>query len=206
MKTKLSVIIPVYNQESLLKRALDSIPLADDTQIVLLDDGSTDGTWGIALDWWRNHNTEQTGSIIHRWHDNKGIAATMNLGFSLANGEYIITLSSDDYFLTDFSGIRPYLDGKNDLIYYDLEINDGSIWKLTEATKNIFVGGVKVIRKDFLGDTKIPIKKWHEDVGFSKALQDKNPQEVYSGILLKHYNWPREGSLSWQANHGGDNA
>lgn len=198
MKPRISLIMPVYNAEDTLQRALDSIPLADDIQVILLDDGSTDNSWKIALDWWRKHNFG-AGSTIHRWENNRGVAATMNLGFSLAIGEYIVSLSSDDYYVTDFEQFRPLLDGKNDLVYFDLEVNDGSVWHLNEQSKKEFVGAVKFIRREFLGDTRIPGLKYKEDLPFSKALQAKNPKEVFTGIVLKHYDWPHEGSLSWQA-------
>lgn len=200
MKPKISIIMPIYNAEETLKRALDSMPIAKDIQIILLDDGSTDKSWEIALEWWRKQNAGNS-SVIHRCDTNKGVAPTMNLGFNLARGEYIVSLSSDDYYLTDFEQIRPYLDGKNDLVYFDLEVNDGSIWHLDEKSKETFVGAVKFIRREFLGDTRIPDLKWHEDVPFSQALYAKEPKEIFTGILLKHYNFPRVGSLSWQANH-----
>lgn len=202
MKPRISIIMPIYNAEDTLQRALDSIPLADDIQIILLDDGSTDSSWQIALDWWRKHNFG-AGSTIHRWENNKGVAATMNLGFRLAIGEYIVSLSSDDYYITDFEQFRPYLDGKNDLIYFDLQVNDGSVWHLDEESKKGFVGAVKFMRREFLGDTRIPDLKWEEDVPFSQELYKKNPKEVFTGIVLKRYNFPREGSLSWQKSHQG---
>lgn len=199
MKPKISVIMPVYNQDDLLERALKSVPLAKDIQVILLDDGSTDGSWSIALKWWRENIIDGTGSVIHRWEQNKGVAAAMNLGFALAKGEYIVSLSSDDYYKTDFEQFRPYLDGTNDLVYFDLEVNDGSIWHVNENSKKQLVGAVKFIRREFLGDTKVPNRKYKEDGPFSRALYDKNPKEVFTGIVLKHYNWPHEGSLSWQA-------
>jgi glycosyltransferase involved in cell wall biosynthesis len=125
----------------------------------------------------------------------------MNLGFSLADGDYIVSLSSDDYYLTGFFEFDPYLDGKNDLVYFDLEINDGSVWRLTPETKDTFVGAVKFIRRAFLGDTRVPELKWEEDRPFSQALYAKHPKEVFTGIVLKRYNWPREGSLTWQKEH-----
>lgn len=200
-KISISLIMPIYNAEKTLERALDSIPLAKDVQVILLDDGSTDSSWQIALDWWRRHNTDGTGSIIHHWEDNKGVAATMNLGFSLATGEYIVSLSADDYYLTDFEQFRPHLNGTNDLVYFDLEVNDGSVWHLDEKSKNEFVGAVKFIRRAFLGDTRVPELKWEEDIPFSQALQRKHPKEVFTGIVLKRYDWPREGSLTWQKEH-----
>lgn len=202
MKT-ISVIVPFYNQEDLLKRALDSIPSGDNIQLILLNDGSTDLSWEIALDWHADHAMEFGSSIIHQREKNSGIASTMNLGFSLAIGDYIVSLSSDDYFLTDFSEFIPYLDGKNDLVYFDLEVNDGSVWHLDEDSKNEFVGAVKFIRREFLGDTRVPDMKWHEDKPFSKELYAKNPKEEFTRIALKHYNFPREGSLIWQADHEG---
>lgn len=196
MKPKISLIMPIYNAEKTLKRALDSIPLADDIQVILLDDGSTDRSWQIALDWWREYHA----GTIHRWENNKGVAAAMNLGFSLARGEYIVSLSADDYYLVDFDQFRPYLDGKNDLVYFDLEVNDGSVWHLDENSKKEFVGAVKFIRREFLGDTREPEdRKYKEDLPFFAALQRKNPKEVFTGIVLKHYDFPREGSLCWQA-------
>lgn len=198
---KITIIIPVYNAESTLERALNSIPLAKDTQLIILDDGSTDGSWQIALDWWRKHAVDGTGSTIHRWENNRGIAATMNLGFELARGEWIVSLSSDDWYVTDFEHFRPLLTNDHDLVFFDLEVNDGTIWHVDETNRDIYVGAVKFMRREFLGNTRIPNKKWHEDIPFTQALYKKDPRCVYTGIVLKHYNWPREGSLIWQAEH-----
>jgi glycosyltransferase involved in cell wall biosynthesis len=41
---KVSVIIPAYNQEELIKRCLDSIPKRKDVEIIVVNDGSTDNT------------------------------------------------------------------------------------------------------------------------------------------------------------------
>lgn len=200
MKPKISIIMPIYNAEDTLQKALDSLPLAEDIQIILLDDGSTDNSWQIALDWWREHN-HGMGSTIHRWDQNKGVAATMNLGFSLAQGEYIGSLSSDDWFVADIDQFRPYFDGENDLIYFNLEDNFGAIWDITAENKGFYPGAVKFMRREFLGDTRIPDLKWEEDLPFTQALYKKNPKEVFTRIVLKRYNWPREGSLTWQKEH-----
>lgn len=201
---KISLIMPNYNGEETLLRAMDSMPQSRDIQLLLLDDGSTDDSWKIITSWWsKNCNHYSPASIIHRWEPNKGVATTMNLGFKLAEGDYIVSLSSDDYYISDFDDFMPYLDGKNDLVYFDLQVNDGSIWHVDEQSKQQYVGAVKFIRREFLGDTRIPDLKWHEDEPFSKKLYAKNPKEAFTGIPLKRYNWPREGSLSWQANNSG---
>jgi len=200
MRPKLTIIMPIYNAKDTLARALHSMPLSERYQIILIDDGSTDGSWRIALDWFDAHyDLMHRSSIVHRWSDNHGVAAAMNLGFSLADGDYIVSLSSDDYYLTGFFEFDPYLDGKNDLVYFNLEVNDGSVWHVDEQTKKEYVGAVKFIRREFLGDTRVPSRKYKEDLPFSQALYAKHPKEVFTGIVLKHYSWPREGSLSWQA-------
>ena len=196
---KISVLMPVYNQEDLLLRALESIPAGKDIEVIVLNDGSTDGSFTIA-DRWRTHNKGKFYSVtVVNSDENKGVAAAMNRLFDMATGEYIVSLSSDDYYLTDFEEFRPLLDGKNDLIYFDLEVNDGSAWSVNEISKKAFVGAVKFIRREFLGDTRVPGRKYKEDLPFSNALYNKQPKEVFTGIALKHYNWPHEGSLSWQA-------
>lgn len=199
---KFSLIMPNYNGEETILRALNSMPQSQDIQLILLDDGSTDDSWKIMTDWWaENSENYNHASTIHRWEQNRGVAAAMNLGFELAEGEYIISLSSDDYFVAGFYRFMPYLDGKNDLVYFDLVVNDGSTWHVDEKSKQQYVGAVKFIRREFLGDTRIPDLKWHEDKPFSEKLYAKNPKEAFTGILLKRYDWPREGSLSWQANN-----
>lgn len=201
MKPKLTVIIPCYNERDLIDRALNSVPIAKDVQVIVIDDGSTDDSWSRILTWYdNNYGKFNKDSEVHHTKNN-GVAAAMNLGFGRALGEYIVSLSADDYYLTDFEQFKPYLDGKNDLVYFDLEVNDGTVWHVDENSKHELVGAVKFIRREFLGDTKVPNKKWHEDKPFSEELYAKNPKEAFTGIVLKHYNWPHEGSLSWQASH-----
>lgn len=202
MAIKISVIIPTYNRAELLKRALDSVPLSKEYQVILIDDGSEDETWEYLIRWYnKNYKMlHRRSRIIHT--ENRGIAKSMNLGFELCEGEYIVSLSDDDYYIKDFSEFGPYLDGKNDLVYFDLEINDGTVFHVDKNSKNEYVGAVKFIRREFLGSTRIPGLKYREDAPFSKALYDKKPKEVFTGIVLKHYNFPHEGSLTWQACNG----
>lgn len=203
MKPKLTIIIPTYNRAELLKRALASVPLSKEYQVIVIDDGSNDGTLGIITDWFlENADKLHKESYFQRFDQNYGVAHAMNMGFINADGEYIVSLSDDDYFVKDFSEFEPYLDGKNDLVYFDLQINDGTVFHVDKKSKNEYVGAVKFIRREFLGNTRIPDLKFREDVPFSQALYAKNPKEVFTGEVLKHYNFPHEGSLTWQACEG----
>ena len=194
MGMKVSVVIPVYNQESLIERAIRSIPLRDDIEIIVVDDGSTDDTWnklvtiGIELN-------DPNFIVLHN-RKNMGVGYTVNRGLDIADGEYIVLLGSDDYFYTDeFLKAMEQLDG-TDLVYFDLKVNDGSIFKLTEESKRNLCGSTKFMRKEFVGDTRNPDIRQGEDWFFYGELLKKNPTERFTNLIVKHYNFPRKGSLT----------
>lgn len=94
---KVSVCIPSYNHEKYLPDAIDSI-LAQtykDIEIVIIDDGSTDRSFEIANSYKARH-PKAIKVFTHPEHRNRGISATVNLGFQLSTGEYWSGLPSDD--------------------------------------------------------------------------------------------------------------
>ena len=198
---KCSVIIPVFNQEKLIIKAIESIPRRSDIEIIVIDDGSTDKTWDNLLNYLKND--DRLNFVLLYNEENMGVAYTVNKGYDNANGEYVVLLGSDDYFYTDkFEQILKQLDG-TDLIYFNLQVNNGDVWRLTPENKSILCGSVKFMRKDFIGDTRNNIeKRVAEDYEFYQELLKKNPTEKFTDIIAKHYNYPRKGSL---INTGGKN-
>ena len=194
---KLSIIIPVYNQEELLKRCVDSIPLTDDIEVIIIDDCSTDGTWNVIEELCKSPNI-----TAYRHLTNRGVADARNLGLDAAQGEYIMMLDSDDYLITDnFGKMYQYLTG-TDMIYYNLQINNGTEWHLTPLNRRGYCGAVKLIRRAFIGNTRYPEgMRSGEDWCFNEELLKKNPTEIYTDILIVHYNFPRKGSLYWRSIH-----
>lgn len=191
---KVTVGIPVYNQENLVIRAIDSIPKREDIEILVIDDGSTDDTWIKLLDY-RNTHPQLNLILLHN-EENKNVGYTVNRIYDNATGEYIVLLGSDDYFYTDeFEKCLEMLDG-TDLIYFDVRVNNGDIWQLTEESKKELCGSYKFMKRNFIGDTRCSLKVTAEDVPFYKKLLEKNPTEKFTHIVLKHYNHPREGSLT----------
>lgn len=195
---KLSVIIPVYSQEELVIRALESIPNRKDMEIIVIDDASIDNTWNNLLEY-RKNNLEEKNIVLLYNEDNKGVGYTVNKGYDAASGEYVVLLGSDDYFTDKFEESLNELDG-TDLIYFNLEDNDGNIWEINKDNKDKYVGSVKFMRRDLIGDTRCPEIRFAEDLHFYQDLMKKNPTEKYLNIAIKHYNYPRIGSLSylWQ--------
>jgi glycosyltransferase involved in cell wall biosynthesis len=93
-----SVVIPTYNRKPILEkclRALEHQQLRDDSvvrgyEVVLVDDGSTDGT----LEWLESHKSEFPHVRSHS-QDHMGPAAARNLGVEKATGDTIIFIDSD---------------------------------------------------------------------------------------------------------------
>ena len=97
MNPRVSVIIPAYNAAVYLPYAIESViaQTYDAWEIVLVDDGSTDGTLAVA-DGYR----ERLGDRLQYIHqENRGLPAARNTGIRAARGEYIALLDADDVWL-----------------------------------------------------------------------------------------------------------
>jgi glycosyltransferase involved in cell wall biosynthesis len=90
-----SIIIPTHNRAQHVIEAVRSVlqQTYKDFEIIVVDDGSTDGTKEILAGF-----TER-GEVRYVWQKNAGTAAARNAGIKLARGEYIAFLDSDDLFL-----------------------------------------------------------------------------------------------------------
>src|ERR1700742_3328257 len=90
---RISTIIPAYNSATTIARAVDSAAAQnfDDQEIIVVNDGSTDGTAGILESYGRE--------IIAISQPNRGRAAARNAGLAIARGEYVAFLDADDEWL-----------------------------------------------------------------------------------------------------------
>lgn len=191
---KLSIIIPVWNQEELILKALDSIPRRDDIEVLVYDDASTDNTRENVRKYIEEH-PELDIKLFYE-DENKGVGYARNVLFDNAKGEYIHSLDSDDTLITDrYLQVMEKLDG-TDMVYIDLLINDGSVFALNKWSERVFCAGTaRFIRREFLGDTRCPELRAAEDWHLNERLLAKEPTELFTGIAAYRYNYPREGSL-----------
>lgn len=90
---KYSVILPVYNAAQTLHRCLDSLvpQLREDTELLLVDDGSTDASAEICADY-----ASDCSQIRIFSKQNGGVSSARNLGLEQAQGDYILFVDSDD--------------------------------------------------------------------------------------------------------------
>ena len=90
----ISIIVPIYNMEHLMRRCIDSL-LAQtftDYELLLIDDGSKDGSWSICQEY---AHKDPRVSIYHK--ENGGLSDARNYGLSKAIGTYTIFADPDDW-------------------------------------------------------------------------------------------------------------
>lgn len=93
MATRVSVVIPCYNQGRFLAQAIQSVLDQDypDKEVIVVNDGSTDDTAAIA--------SRFGDRIIYIEQPNRGAASARNMGIRASQGEYIAFLDADDVCL-----------------------------------------------------------------------------------------------------------
>ena len=191
----LSVIVPVWNQVILLKRALESIPIRHDIEILIIDDGSTDGTQNTIKAYIEAHPDMRVRVFTNE--KNIGLGLTKNVGYDNAVGKYVHQLDSDDYVFTDIYNkvIDEYLKSDADVVYFDLVMTNGTILHLCPETNRTWCGGSsRFIKRSFLGRHRCPDVRFAEDLYLNDELMDIPHTDYYTGLVGYVYNCPREGS------------
>ena len=113
-----SVIVPIYNAERNLRRCIDSIlnQTYKEIEVILLDDGSSDNSGNICDEYALADNRVR---VMHK--ENTGVSDTRNQGISMARGEYIQFLDSDDWITSDATSslVRAATEYKCDMVIAD---------------------------------------------------------------------------------------
>ena len=119
----ISFIIPAYNAEKTIKRAVDSILNQKEKtnikfEIIIVDDGSKDKIKDVI---YTNYSIEiQTKEVKYIHTENGGVSHARNIGVNNALGEYVIFVDSDDYVSeTMLQDIEKYVNQDIDLIKWN---------------------------------------------------------------------------------------
>lgn len=122
----ISIIVPIYNAETTLKKCVDSLVNQSykDIEILLINDGSTDNSSSICQEFADNYAPVQYFS-----KDNSGVSDTRNYGLKKAKGEYIMFVDSDDFVDTTICEclINSATKNDSDLVAcgYNVSVGDG---------------------------------------------------------------------------------
>ncbi|WKK67348.1 glycosyltransferase family 2 protein [Lutimonas zeaxanthinifaciens] len=99
-KIKISVIIPVFNAEMFLKRAVSSaLDQKEVKEVLLIEDNSNDDSLKLCES--LEQEFEQVHLYRHQGGINKGAGASRNLGINKSRGEFIAFLDADDFYKPD---------------------------------------------------------------------------------------------------------
>lgn len=179
---KLSIVIPVYNVETTIERAVQSLFANDysNIEVLLIDDGSTDNSGVIC------EELSKKSDRIHCYHkENGGLSSARNYGLKRISGDLIAFLDSDDYYLPgcidkvmdDFQKNTPEIicfglkKGKTEEEAIELIGNRQVGCSNTEAVELLFKSKAidfyawnKVFKKEIFKTIEFPEGKLYEDM------------------------------------------
>lgn len=116
---KFSVIMPVYNREHYLKESTESVinQTYQDFELIMVDDGSTDASFSVC-EQYRSKYPDKI-KVLHQ--ENQGPLRARRNGLSVATGDYVLYLDSDDSFRLDtFEKLNAVIEkSKSDLIMFN---------------------------------------------------------------------------------------
>lgn len=176
----LSVIIPVYNCAPVIVRCLESIDYPD-AEIIVVDDGSTDGSADVVKDYITTHSNVR---LIQK--ENGGASSARNVGVDAASGKYIVFVDADDYLVS--GGIVRMVDlaeSENaDVVKYRIECIGNSV----EIDKQS-VGDYPFLSETIIGKgaalARYDVSDYHVvDAVFRRAVMIENGIRFHTDLLL----------------------
>ena len=211
-KVKLSIIIPIYNMEAYLKRCLDSVKaavekLSDVVEVLLINDGSTDSSKKIALEYC------EVCEYMHLYNKtNGGLSDVKNYGLERASGEYIIFLDSDDYIDPRMYELMltKAAEEKADVVVCDIQLTYDDTSKNTvfpcaiKSREGVFAQVIdmtmmpaswnKLVRRELYDGLTFPVGKNNEDVAVTPIILARAKKiAVVDEVLYMYYQ--RSGSI-----------
>ncbi|MCD9529095.1 glycosyltransferase family 2 protein [Photobacterium carnosum] len=190
-KGLVSVILPFYNCEEFMYRALSGLlnQSYKNIQIIILNDGSTDKTEEYFFKEYIDKFKSENFLVDYHYHTNVGLAKTFNIGLKHVKGEYLTWIDPDDFL--DINAIKYKVDFLNKNKSYSFVrnnakvVNENNIDKIVHVLKS---NKNEFIFEDLLLERKMPLCAGNyllrTDV-FFKCLHNRNIIDKY-----RSQNWP----------------
>ncbi len=174
---RVSVIMPLYNAESYVAQAIETVKAQTmtDWELLVIDDCATDGSHGVAVGAARNDARIR----ILRNDKNIGVARTRNRGIELARGEYIAFLDSDDFWEPQMleKMLERMSETDADIVYCSYAMvdeqgnkvcNDFIVPPKTEfkdsIVRSVITCSTVLLKKEIVENNHFPTNIYHEDI------------------------------------------
>lgn len=167
---RFSIVVPAYNAEETLAETLDAVlaQTFEDWECIVVDDGSTDGTRGLAKRYAELHSRVRAVS-----QENQGSAGAYNTGVQGAAGEFVVLCSADDIlFPGHLAEMDRFIDSESG---YDIYSTNGYFWHPNGLRELVYPLGTRdeisslsladVIRVCFYSVGAAYRREWYERVG-----------------------------------------
>lgn len=211
-KELISVIVPVYNVETYLRQCIESIvgQSYKNLEIILVDDGSKDNSGKICDDYARK---DKRIKVIHK--KNGGLSDSRNVGITVATGNYIAFVDSDDWIEKNmyekmYNQCNKF---KADICvcgffreYKDRAISEGNfgerVYDAEDALRELIKGtvikdhaGTKLYKKSLWDNVEYPVGKVYEDIRTTYKIVQKSKVVCLLPESMYHYR-QRKGSIA----------
>ncbi len=213
MNPLISVIIPIYNVEKYLDKCVESVvsQTYKNLEVILVDDGSPDNCPAMCDEWAKKDSRIK---VLHK--QNGGLSSSRNAGLSVATGDYIGFVDSDDYIAQDmYEKLLQLCKGPNVLAnsHFARVTEEGSLSLPNTPHKSggeitaeeyleellLHIGDVsvctKLFHKDIIGSARFDENKLNEDLLFILEIVSKIDKVVFSD-KIGYYYLSRRGSTS----------
>lgn len=200
---RFSIIIPAFNAEDRIRKALESVrsQTFTDYELIVVCDSCKDNTVKVAK--------EYANRVIEvKWH-NDGMAR--NTGLDAAKGDYILFMDDDDWWVHE--NVLSMIDQKLKDLKEDVDIlHFGFFWQNhgvahPNSNKSGHNGHYVAVwskcwKRSFIGKTRFPNIYAESDAYFSFELFKKTKKQVDWDVPLYYYNYMRPGSISETKSRG----
>lgn len=199
----LSIIVPVYNVKPFLPECLDSLlkqSLSGDYEIILVDDGSTDGAADVISEYQQLYPQKIRSLRV----ENGGQGRARNFGIEMARGEYLGFVDSDDWLELDMYEklLERAIRVNADIVVCDFKekFSDGREGYLYAALQNHRLASAgsscnKIFRRSLVEEVRFPQGLWYEDFYFSAVMLLKSRRTEFVSEPLYVYRKGQESTM-----------
>lgn len=213
-----TVIIPIYKVENVLKRCIDSVlgQIYQNMEVILVNDGSPDDC-GVICDEYASKDSRIR--VIHK--DNGGLSDARNAAIDIMRGEYVTFVDSDDYinnyyishlveaiqkddsdmacswFESVFEGEKPKSRPVAAIIDYSLNDRYGYLNKMLYQQVAESSAWGKLYKKDIFQNVRYPKGRLYEDIAVIHKVIEQCEKICVIGNV-DYYYWQRKNSIMYQ--------